>query len=110
MARYSMPRELKIRQASGREVFARPLYLRRLEFTANQAPAAVIPQGGRKMERRNSKRRPELDDVPRANGPRQHIEKPACRARDWKRLVLQLSIVLAIVSTIVSRRSQACTL
>ena len=62
------------------------------------------------MERRNAKRRSELDDIPGPNGPRQHIEKLACRARDWKRLVLQLSIVLAIVSTIVSRRRPACTL
>ena len=36
------------RPASGRKVFARPLYLRRLDFTANQASTAVIiPQGGR---------------------------------------------------------------
>ena len=62
-----------------------------------QPSAAVIPERCRQMQRRNAERRAELDDSPRPHRPRQNIEKPAGGAGNWKRMVLQKSVVLAVV-------------
>ena len=90
----------QIGQTAVSEVLACPHYLRWLEFAADEAPAAVVPESSREVKCRNSKRCPELDDVPCSDGARQQVEKLASRARNGKRLILQTSVELTIVCTI----------
>ena len=90
----------QIGQTADSKVLARPHYLRWLDFASDYVAAAVVPESRREVKCRNSKRCPELDNVLRTDGARQHVEELAGRARNGERLILKTSVELTIVRPI----------
>ena len=84
-------------EAGRRQVGAGVRDLGRLELAADDAPAAVVAQRRRQVDRRDAERRAELDDAAGAGRARQHVQQLAGLGRDRHVDVLGAVIELPVV-------------